>query len=87
MALDEHIRQVEERLGRPLVIRTVRVEDPDFRAQVRVGPSAVIIEYVEELPGFFWGYELLEELLEYVEQGGGSADFYRDGVRRPPGGA
>jgi len=46
----------------------------------------VIIEYVEELPGYFWGFELLERLLEYVEAGGGSAWFYeQDGklVRVP----
>lgn len=75
MRLDARIRQVEERLGRPLVIRTVRVEDPGFRAQVRVLGSAVIIEYVEELPGYFWGYELLEQLLDHLEAGGGSATF------------
>ena len=39
-------------------------------------PSIVIIEYAEELPGYFWGFELLERLLQWVEGGGGSAWFY-----------
>ena len=82
MQLDERIRQVEARLGKRLTIRTVRLDDPDFRARVRVGAQMVVIEYVEELPGYFWGYELLEELLDYVDSGGISAVFDEGGIRR-----
>lgn len=82
MQLDARIRQVERRLGRPLVIRAVRWDEPGLRARVRVGASAVIIEYVEELPGYFWGYELLEALLAHVECGGGSATFCEGDLER-----
>ena len=85
MRLDARIHQVQQRVGKPLLIRTVRTDEPDFRARVQVRASAVIIEYVEELPGYFWGYELLEELLDYVEDGGGSATFHADELILPPG--
>jgi len=67
-------------------MRPVCVEDADFRAQVRVRAGAVFIDYVEQLPGYFWGYDLLERLLQYLEDGGGSAVFYeRDlAAGRPP---
>ena len=86
MDIDARIAQVEEAVGRRLVVRSVTTPEPEFRGWVEVRPSSVIIEYVEELPGYFWGFELLERLLEYVEAGGGSAWFYeQDGklVRVP----
>jgi hypothetical protein len=79
--IDARIAQVEAALGKRLIVRTVRTPEPEFRAWVQVRPSSVIIEYVEELPGYFWGFELLERLLEWVERGGGSAWFYEQDGR------
>ncbi|MFP4250584.1 MAG: hypothetical protein ACLFU7_13075 [Armatimonadota bacterium] len=84
--MDARIAQVEKAIGKPLIVRSIATPEPEFRAWVEVRSSAVIIEYVEELPGYFWGFELLERLLEWVESGGGSAWFYaQDGrlVRIP----
>ncbi len=79
MRLEERIKQVEAHIGRPLVIRSVHTDDEDFRGRVQVRGSVVVIEYTEELPGYFWGYELLEKLLDYVEQGGATAIFHQGG--------
>jgi len=79
--IDARIEQVEAAMGRRLIVRTVRTPEPEFRGWVQVRPSAVIIEYVEELPGYFWGFELLERLLEWVESGGGTAWFYEQSGR------
>jgi len=79
--IDARIEQVEAAIGRRLIVRTVRTPEPEFRGWVQVRPSAVVIEYVEELPGYFWGFELLERLLEWVEAGGGTAWFYEHGGR------
>jgi hypothetical protein len=79
--IDARIAQVEEAVGKRLIVRSVATPEPEFRAWVEVRPSAVIIEYVEELPGYFWGFELLERLLEWVESGGGSAWFYEQESR------
>lgn len=57
-------------------MRTVKTPEPEFRAWVEVRPDSVVIDYVEELPGYFWGFELLERLLDWVESGGSSAWFY-----------
>lgn len=86
MDIDTRIAQVEQTVGRRLIVRSITTPEPEFRGWVEVRPSSVVIEYVEELPGYFWGFELLERLLEWVESGGGSAWFYeRDGrlVRIP----
>jgi hypothetical protein len=74
--MDARIVQVEQALGKRLIVRSVATPEPEFRAWVEVRPSAVVIEYVEELPGYFWGFELLEHLLAYVAVGGGTAFFY-----------
>jgi len=79
--IDARIEQVEAAIGRRLIVRTVRTPEPEFRGWVQVRPSAVVIEYVEELPGYFWGFELLERLLDWVEAGGCTAWFYEQGGR------
>jgi hypothetical protein len=79
--IDARIAQVEEAVGKRLIVRSVRTPERDLRGWVEVRPSVVVIEYAEELPGYFWGYELLERLLEWVEEGGGSAWFYESNGR------
>ena len=79
--LDRRITELEARLGKRLLIRSIRTSAEGFRARVCVRAFSVVVEYVEELPGYFWGYELLEELLDYVEGGGPSAIFYEGGLR------
>ncbi|MGC9320341.1 MAG: hypothetical protein ACP5KN_20075 [Armatimonadota bacterium] len=76
MDIDARIAQVEATTGKRLIVRPVRTPERDLRGYVQVRARSVLIEYVEELPGFFWGYELLERLLAWVEVGGGSAWFY-----------
>ena len=79
MDIDTRIAQVEEATGKRLIVRAIATPEPEFRGWVEVRPSTVVIEYVEELPGYFWGFELLERLLRWVESGGGSAWFYEQG--------
>ena len=76
MDIDTRIAQVEDAIGKRLIVRSVTTPEPEFRGWVEVRPLAVVVEYVEELPGYFWGFELLEKLLRWVEAGGGSAWFY-----------
>lgn len=76
MDIDARIARVERALGKPVIARPVTTPEPQFRAWVEVRPGAVVIEYVEELPGYFWGYRLLERMLDWVEGGGASAWFY-----------
>ncbi len=73
MEIDRRIERVEMALGKRLIVRRVRTPEPELRGYVEIRPSSVLVEYCEEQPGYFWGYELLERLLQWVEQGGGSA--------------
>lgn len=81
MNIDTRIAQVEEHVGKRLIVRSITTPEPQFRAWVEVRPSSVVIEYVEELPGYFWGFELLERILDWVEAGGDSAWFYEQDGR------
>ncbi|MGI5816497.1 MAG: hypothetical protein ACOX9R_00195 [Armatimonadota bacterium] len=81
MDIDARIAQVELTIGKRVLVRSVCTPEPEFRGWVEVRASVVIIEYIEELPGYFWGFELLERLLEWVEAGGGSAWFYEQDRR------
>ncbi len=81
MDIDTRIAEAEEATGKRLIVRAITTPEPQFRAWVDVRADSVIIEYAEEQPGYFWGYELLERLLEWVEDGGASAWFYEQGDR------
>lgn len=81
MEIDRRVAEVEEAVGRRLIVRAVRTDERQFRGYVEVRPRCVVIEYAEELPGYFWGYELLERLLCWVETGGGCAYFYEQSGR------
>ena len=76
MTIDARIAHVEEVVGKPLIVRAVVTPEPQFRGYVEVRADSIVIEYAEETPGYFWGYELLEELLDWVESGGDSAWFH-----------
>ncbi len=84
MNLEERIRRLEERLAKRLIIRSVRTPEQGFRGRVEIGAHSILIEYREDTPGYFWGYELLEELLEHVEQGRPSAIIYEGGIQYVP---
>lgn len=76
MEIDRRIAAIEAALGKRLIVRGVHTPEPELRGYVEVRPSSIVIEHSEAQPGYFWGYELLERLLDWVEQGGGSAYFY-----------
>jgi len=84
MSLDERVRRLEERLGKRLIVRSVCTPEEGFQGRVEIGARTVLIEYREDTPGYFWGYELLEELLDYVEEGRPSAIIYEGGIQYVP---
>jgi len=79
--IDRRIADIEARLGKRLIVREVRTPERTLRGRVEVRASTVLIDYCAELPGYFWGYELLEELLDWVEGEGRSACFYEHNGR------
>jgi len=79
--IDRRIADIEAKLGRRLIVREVRTSEPELRGYVEVRATTVLVEYCAALPGYFWGYELLETLLDWVEAGGASAYFYEHSGR------
>jgi hypothetical protein len=91
MGIDERLASLERRLGKRLLLRGVRTPDAAFRGRVAERAHCLVIEYRDDLPGFFWHYEIIEELLDRVERGERSFTVFEGGVsyaegaaRRPP---
>jgi len=70
--LDERVRALEQRLGQRLILRGVRDPDPLWRGRISWRPGYVLLEYRDATPGFFWHHDIIRELLDLVEQGGGT---------------
>ncbi len=62
-ALELKRRQVEEAIGRPIVIKQIRTQDPAFRGRIREVAGRLIIEYQIAQSGYFWDVPLIEQLL------------------------
>ena len=55
-------------MGKPLVLRGVRLWDTSFRGRILEKPDRIILEYRDDTAGYFWHYEIIEELLDHVAQ-------------------
>ena len=69
MTLDERIRRVEQRVGKPIILRGVRDPDSLWRGRLTGRPSHVLLEYRDDVVGFFWHHDIIRELLDLLEQG------------------
>jgi len=67
--LDKRIKKIEKKIGQRIVIKGVREIDPDIKGRVVQKPGYVLLEYNDELPGFFWHFETIEKLLDLIERG------------------
>jgi len=51
-----------------LVLRGARWPDPTLRARVTRRAGALVLEYLDDVVGFFWHYDIISELLDHVEK-------------------
>lgn len=77
------IARLEKRLGLRVVVRGVRSPDPAFRGRLRRVPGAVVVEWRDDTAGYFWHYDILEQLLGHLERGCVSLTL-RDGEAPSP---
>ena len=68
MKIDERIRKLEQLRRKRIVLRGVRTNDPHFRGRLLERKSYIVLEYRDDKPGYFWQYEIIEELLDLVEK-------------------
>ena len=66
--LRKRLAEVEAKVGKPIMLRAVRDPDPDFRGRVTDKGSHVLIEYRDDVVGFFWDVDRMRELLEEAER-------------------
>lgn len=63
------IARLEKRLGLRVIVRGMRTTDPGLRGRLRRVPGAVVVEWRDETAGYFWHYDILEQLLGHLERG------------------
>jgi hypothetical protein len=74
-SLEAKRHSVQQILKRPVLVRGIRVPDPDFRGRLQVEPSRVLIEYQVAQPGYFWHIPIIEELLDQAVAGRTTAEL------------
>jgi len=66
-AIRRRIACLEDRLGKAVVIRGVRHRNRSFRGRILSRPGCFVVEYRDDIAGYFWHYEIIEELLNHLE--------------------
>ncbi len=61
--LEKKRRQLQDVIGRPVIIRQVRTQDPHFRGRLRTAEDRLVVEYQVAQAGYFWDVDLIERLL------------------------
>ena len=67
--LESQIREVEQQIGKGIVLRGIKTPDRTFRGHISSGPGYLLLEYHDETAGYFWDCDIIRELLELVRQG------------------
>jgi len=80
-ALEQRIKAIEARVGKRIILRGLRVPGGRFRGRIMERARYIVVEYRDTLPGFFWHYSLIEELLDCIEQGRGSVTLFDGNVQ------
>ncbi len=62
------IAALEKALGKRIIVRPLCCDEPLFRGRLTVRATHIVLEYHEREPGFFWGYDILHELLDRFDQ-------------------
>ena len=79
--LARRLEELERRLGRRVILRACRWPDPDLRGRIHSLPGAIVLEYRDDVAGFFWHYDIIAELITHAQAGVVEGEF-RDSDRR-----
>jgi hypothetical protein len=67
--LEPELREVEQTIGKPIVLRAVRTPEPELRGRLVSRPGYVVLEYRDDTAGYFWDHDIIRELLARLRQG------------------
>lgn len=76
MNIDERVRRLERLRGKRIVLRGMRTTNAHFRGRLIERNGYIVLQYRDDRPGYFWHYEIIEELLDLVEKQSGSITLY-----------
>ncbi len=67
--LESQVREVEQQIGKGIVLRGIKTPDRTFRGRISSRPGYLLLEYRDETAGYFWDYDIIKKLLALVRQG------------------
>ena len=67
--IQRRLAEAERRAGRRIIVRGAKWPDPSLRGRVSQRAGAIIIEYRDDVAGYFWHIDIINELLDHVEEG------------------
>jgi len=67
--LRRRVEALETNTGRLVVLRGAHWPDPGLRGRLSQRAGAIVLEYRDDVAGFFWHYDLIAELLDHAERG------------------
>ncbi len=76
--LRKRVEELEKQLGLPIILRPVHVPEPAFRGRITKRSDRIVLEYRDEVPGFFWHHDILRELFAHLEVGRFDISLYDD---------
>jgi hypothetical protein len=68
-AILREVAALEGQIGRRIALRAVREPDPSFRGRISERPGYLLVEYRDDTAGYFWHYDIIEELLRHLSRG------------------
>lgn len=80
-AINRRVADLERITGKPIIIRGTRLRNPLFRGRIVERSGCIIVEYRDDVAGYFWHYEIIEELLSRLEEGRRNVVLYEGDIQ------
>ena len=83
MQIDRLVQQAEKKIGKPLILRGLQSPDPEFRGRISDRPGYMLVEYQDDIAGYFWHYDTIRRLLALVAEGRRNVTLYQGDILFP----
>jgi hypothetical protein len=77
--IDERIQRIEQSTGKPVALRAVSPTNCCFRGRVSERGDCFLVEYRDDIAGYFWHHDIIRELLACIEERRGQKITLYDG--------
>ncbi|MGQ9730727.1 MAG: hypothetical protein ACUVX8_05570 [Candidatus Zipacnadales bacterium] len=77
--IEARIQRLEAVTGKRIIVRPVRSRCQCFRGRLTEKAQYIVLEYRDDVPGYFWHHDILHELLDCIEEGRGQQITLYDG--------